>query len=215
MSFARSGRNFDKDATTVSLTFSLKHDAGKLSALEEVATAVSTPGGKLYKEYMSIDEITDMVAPSEASVKTVVDFLGRFGVADAAVNRNRDMIRATVPVAVAEKMLKTNMEEFEHVRQAGAALVRATTGYSLPEAVAEHVALVSPLVQFPAMAEPKLAAQSRKRLRTGDSSFDSCDTCTDTVTPQVLETRYVTAPLLRDVTAPLLRDATAPLLLLT
>jgi len=192
MSFARTGRALDKDATTVSLTFSLKHDADKLAALEEVATAVSTPGDKLYKEYMSIDEITDMVAPSKAAVKTVVDFLGRFGVADVAVNRNRDMVRATVPVAVAEKMLRTNMEEFDHVRVGGKTVVRATTGYSLPEAVAEHVALVSPLVQFPAIAEPKHAAHGRKKmLRTGDDSpFDSCGMCTDTVTPQVLEARY-------------------------
>ena len=198
-SFVRSARLLSKSEETVSLTFSLKHCPMKKAAFEGVFEAVSTPGNPMYKQYLNVDQVTEMLAPEQESVDAVVYLLAQYGITEHSINRNRDMITAEIPVHAAEKMFETELAEFEHATMSEHTMVRATKGYSLPAVVAEHVAFVEPLLRFPYLKETKVEpGMPRKQLRgaasasfaVSASEFDSCAGCTGATTPQVLQARY-------------------------
>ena len=195
-SFSPTGRALE-GGETLQLTFSLKHCPEKKAAFDLLFEAVSTPGNSMYKQYIGIDRITEMLAPSDGAVESVVDFLAQYGITEHSVNRNRDFITAEIPMHAAAKMFQVELAEFKHVRVSEHTMVRSTNGYSLPAAVAEHVAFVEPLLRFPRIREPTVEARKQLHDVAGeDGPFASCGPrCNEATTPEVLQQRYSYAPL--------------------
>ena len=85
-------------------------------------------------------------------------FLKDSGAPAIAMTPNSDMIKVTVPVATAERLLRTDY--YSWTSPSSEQTVARTTGYSLPHEVAKHVAAVAPTVQFPSHLSLKVGASS-------------------------------------------------------
>jgi hypothetical protein len=63
---------------------------------------------------LSIEQIAELVAPSEDKIKEVKGWLDSFNVRYEVV-KTKDYITAQVPVKVAEEMLQVQFHEFTHI----------------------------------------------------------------------------------------------------
>jgi tripeptidyl-peptidase I len=103
-----------------------------------------------YGQYLSLEEIHDLTAPSQKAVDTLVHWLSSNQVSNLQFNDGNAFIRATVPVHVAERLLHIKYATYTHTAT-GLVAVRAVQPYSLPSEVADVVALVGGVSRFPRM----------------------------------------------------------------
>ena len=175
------------------MTFVLKHDEEKLALFEDVFNAVTDPRSGSYGKYLTIDEITEMLAPAPEAVAVVVGLLREHNISHFSINRNQDMVKAFMPIRTAEKLFHTHFHYYTHQIRRAARVVRVNRPYYLPVSVARHVSFVGELVRFPALRilEPTHSFGEAADV-TGQDAFDSCGTatCTSTTTPEVLSERY-------------------------
>jgi len=172
---------------TVTPTFMLKHNAEDRKEFEKTFYAVSTPGNPRYGQHLTKEEVAAQLPPMVGSQEAVLDLLAVHGIRDVDVYD--DMIKATMPVDVAEKMFDTEIFEYEHKN--GIRVLRVGSPYSLPKEVGEKVYSVADLVQLPAL-------DGVKRVESDDSGSKFLDTfpngcgsgCSNKVTPDVLAALY-------------------------
>ena len=135
-SWAKSARlPADKD---VSFTVQLKVDEAALKELERVFWEVSDPKHVNYGKHKTVDEITKILAVPADRVDKVDAFFKVSG-ARTEIHRNRDSIKVTMPASKAEKALDTELHTFTHKERSKVSVVRAASGYSLPEEIAGYV----------------------------------------------------------------------------
>ncbi|KAG6891683.1 hypothetical protein C0992_010086 [Termitomyces sp. T32_za158] len=108
---------------------------------------VSDPYHPRYGSYLSKEEVDALVAPHQASIDAVNDWLGSHGIQDSDVNRSPagDWVTIMLPVHLVEKMLDTKYHVWKHDN--GNTIVR-TTSYSLPEHLHEHIDVIQPTTIF-------------------------------------------------------------------
>jgi len=117
-----------------------------LDVLENKFWAVSTPGSTDYRNFMTIGEINDIVAPPLSAVIPVYKWLKEADVTD--IKNNGDSLFVKTTVAVAEKLFDTALHYFHHT-QTGQTIIRQFGTYSIPTILDHLVHLVSGLSEFP------------------------------------------------------------------
>jgi len=153
------------------LTFAVKQRG--LRELEDALMRVSTPSSPDYGKHLTNQEVHDMTAPDPKHLQAVEDFLKSFGVDFQHASPNSDFIVASVPVEVAETMLSTEYVRLTH-QTSGDEVLRAPSGYSLPDNVASAVDFVSPTVHVPGVQRlPPSVSQHNVR---SDGLFNSPET---------------------------------------
>eukprot|EP01116_Phalansterium_solitarium_P022285 TRINITY_DN7300_c0_g2_i1.p1 TRINITY_DN7300_c0_g2~~TRINITY_DN7300_c0_g2_i1.p1 ORF type:complete len:556 (-),score=200.62 TRINITY_DN7300_c0_g2_i1:135-1802(-) len=149
----------------ITLTFALKQRNTNL--LEETFWAVSDPRNPRYGQFLTVSELTDMLAPPKAAVDDLVAWLRRHDVRDISLTLNRDFVVVKVSVATAEILLETKFFEVRHV-DTGRRFIRAFTPYSLPAAIAPTIDFVGGVVRLPRAD----AIKRRMRVSARDSLVD-------------------------------------------
>lgn len=114
-----------------------------LDQLESKLASVSTPDSPSYGKYLSADEVSTLFGASETSSKAVTSWLESSGVSTYKVTGNSVWFKSTV--AQANSLLGTTFHNY--VDSTGTTKLR-TTKYSIPEALVEHVATISPTTYF-------------------------------------------------------------------
>ena len=130
-----------------------------LGQLEDTLLRVSSPKSPDYGKHLSNDQVHKLTAPLPADVQAVASLLAEHGAKAVAATPNSDMIRATVTVDVAEKLLAANYVELHHAGS-NVTIHRAVGGYSLPSAVAGAVDFVTPTVHVPGVRTATVAGAS-------------------------------------------------------
>ncbi|SMR42873.1 unnamed protein product [Zymoseptoria tritici ST99CH_1E4] len=120
---------------------------GNFQALEEDLLEVSHPDHERYGKHLSSDEIHSHVAPSEAALDAVHQWLGGHDIfADQLeYSAPKDWVMVSLPISKVEKLLDTEYHQYEHID--GTQVVR-TTQYSLPRSLQGHVDIVAPTNYF-------------------------------------------------------------------
>jgi len=95
---------------------------------------------------MTFEEVNDFVAPRPDVVESVKEWIRRYTKSTIESTPNSDILRVTVPVATAQRMLDTEYQEF--LSDAGHIATR-TLEYSLPDEIAPLIDFVAPTVRFP------------------------------------------------------------------
>jgi tripeptidyl-peptidase-1 len=196
---------------TVDVTFVMHTCPKKRAELEEKFWAVSNPQSPEYKKYLSLTEVADLLhpLPTEEGKQLAADAVTRYlySVEGLVHNRKttmtktRDLVKATLNAAAAEKFFGTHLYHFQPSGAAAAMhpgldVIRAGGEYTLPDDIADKVSIVEKLIRLPSLEAPKIGAPSEvvQKLRGagGDDPFNSCDTklCTGATTPAVLQARY-------------------------
>lgn len=191
---------------TIDLTIVMKRSATALATLEERFWAVSTPSHADYGNHLSQNEIKQIVAPSPVHQKMVVDYFSGKDTIAIEVGNAGDLIHVQISSKRASEILATNIVEFEHSQLDLPSIHRATTPYSLPKEIGQHVKMISGLRHFPTpkrnLQDDDQEAAEKAEQATAFSAADStwptdCGKCSKAglfgalrVTPEVLTQRY-------------------------
>eukprot|EP00698_Gefionella_okellyi_P026033 TRINITY_DN979_c0_g1_i2.p1 TRINITY_DN979_c0_g1~~TRINITY_DN979_c0_g1_i2.p1 ORF type:complete len:573 (-),score=84.76 TRINITY_DN979_c0_g1_i2:335-2053(-) len=128
------------------VVFAVKQPEAGVKRLSEVFNDVTNPSSDNYGKYLSIDELTSLLAPSQASLEEVTRMLDHHQVS-YKIHRNRDLISANITKAQALCIFDVELSVFKHT--SGQEIVRSDRLYSLPHTVAAVVDFVEGLTRFP------------------------------------------------------------------
>ncbi|KAL7953341.1 peptidase S8/S53 domain-containing protein [Trichoderma compactum] len=114
-----------------------------IDQLESRLAAVSTPNSKTYGNYLDLDEVNEIFAPSAASTAAVESWLKSHGV--TKYTQQGSSIWFQTDVSTANSLLSTNFHTYKDTT--GVEKVR-TLQYSIPESLVDHIDLISPTTYF-------------------------------------------------------------------
>lgn len=126
--------------------FALKQrNTDKLSRIFE---AVTNPENKVYGQYLTIDQITAIIEPSEETIESVVAWLSSFGVTKYTLASNRDHLFADIPLSVLSVMFDVKFATYMH-RRTGRVHTTTIEAHSVPGSIAPHLDFVVGFSGFP------------------------------------------------------------------
>jgi tripeptidyl-peptidase-1 len=187
---------------TIEVTFVVKTCPMRRAELEEKFWAVSDPKGPDYKKYLKLDEVADLLHPIKEGETLHADFIVNYLneqeglVQSTSVTKTRDLVTATLNAKAAEEFFGTQLFHYTPKLESyqGLDLIRANSGYSLPDELAEKVAIVDKLIRLPHLQDRKRDTSTSSLRRVSDDSdpFNSCNTasCSEATTPAVLKAQY-------------------------
>ena len=111
--FTSHGRPTGAVAGSMRLTIQVWMRPGHLAAAQEYATAVSTPGSKLFHHYLSPAAYTAQFGASRAATGAVESWLRHQGFTSAHADAERNYVRATAPVAAIDAAFRTQLENYQ------------------------------------------------------------------------------------------------------
>eukprot|EP01038_Epipyxis_sp_PR26KG_P014206 gene14206-19060_t len=176
----------------IKAVFVLKHDSDAMKKFEFNLLDTSNPKSSNYGKWLTIDQISSMISPSEKNVQLVVDYIKSHGVPDdrIRVSKLRDMVHVEMAVSVANRVLNTEFALFRSNIRRKVVLGRITKPYYLPAEIANVVSLVDDILRFPSIRTPLLSFGSEDTAGSTDP-FSSCGaTCSGYTTPDVLQQAY-------------------------
>jgi subtilase family serine protease len=114
----------------------------RLAAAQRYATAVSTPGNRLYRHYLSPDAYTARFGASKAAAASTEKWLRGQGFTSVHANSQRDYVRATGTAATIDAALHTTLKLYASsaTTNAGPYKLRAnSTAITIPRSLAGSV----------------------------------------------------------------------------
>jgi subtilase family serine protease len=139
----------------IKAVFVLKHDPAAMKKYEKDLLDRATPKSKNYGKWFTKEEIKQ-IAPAEASIKAVIDFISSFSGVEYKLSTLGDMIFIDAPVELAESMFDTKFATFRSIVSPLVTVQRVTKPYSLPESIAAHVSIVDDLIRLPLLCAGRI-----------------------------------------------------------
>lgn len=173
---------------SVGLSVIVRIDDDGRAALEQKFLEVSDPKSANYGQYLSRDEVTEMLAVPRDRIERIQEYLSGHGCTDIKVAPQQDVVSVECPVSAIETALDTELHFFTHPEHSDVQIVRASQHYHLPDHMTRDVTMVGELLQFPLMKRLDLVGSG-----SGKGQWpDTCDSsrCSGLVTPAVLSARY-------------------------
>ncbi|KAF1502248.1 Tripeptidyl-peptidase 1, partial [Eudyptes filholi] len=169
----------------VQLTFALRQQG--MARLARFVDAVSDPHSPRYGQYLSLEQVRDLVQPSPATLMAVLKWLQGHGVENCRSVTTLDFLECRMPVSTAERLLPG--AEFHRYMKGQHSVVRSPLPYAVPEELAEHVDFVGGLHRFPAERKVISRAWAKKEMESrqhygGRAAFHLG------VTPSIIRKRY-------------------------
>jgi hypothetical protein len=115
--------------------------------------AVSDPDNEQSGNFLTIEQIADMIAPPSTDIEQVQRLLMEAGAIKAVVTRSRDFIQVVMPVEAIERLFAVRMFEWKH-QITLRVLVRADSHYTMPSSLVGLVDVIGMLSDFPGMLDP-------------------------------------------------------------
>lgn len=162
------------DNDLVPLIFAIKHE--NVAELEGLFWAVSIPKSSQYGMHLSLEEITNIVAPSQGRIQQIMMWLESHDVSSCDGDGRSGFLLCRFPAAAANRLLEVEFHRFYHKESRTSAL-RAVTRYTVPTAIAEHLDFVGNVHRFPPTNRIPLPTQVVGNVTVG-------------VTPGVLRDHY-------------------------
>jgi len=129
--------------------------------LERMAMDRTDPGSPNFRKWLSREGVVELVR-NEVGLQALRTFLtGHEDLLSLRETRGGEVVRATAPVALWERLLRAEFSIRRH-RGTGRQLVRAPS-YALPQTLSAHVAGILKVVE---LGEPLLHAQRSNEVRT-------------------------------------------------
>lgn len=144
----------------------------RFDELERHLLEISDPSHTRYTDYLSAEEVNDLVKPSDETFSSVLEWLASSGVGYESLSFSpaQDFIHVSLPVEMVETLLDTEYSIFE---QDDHVIVRSSE-WSLPRHLHNHIDTIQPTTNFmrPArQANTVIDADSTKSVQTFEASF--------------------------------------------
>ncbi|KAF8269942.1 peptidase S8/S53 domain-containing protein [Lactarius quietus] len=155
--------------TTLDLYIALKPHRG--NALIDSLYEVSDPGHQKYGVHLSKEEVSELVAPHQNTLKLVHSWLEHHGVPSSSISRTHGdgwLTITSVPVSQADELLCASYQLYKHTGKNEAETILRTVGYSLPEALHGHVETVAPTTYF---ASPQTLTQAPRKRYSAEAAL--------------------------------------------
>jgi len=147
--------------------------------LDQLFWAVSDPKSSQYGQYLSLERLTKLVSPSEATLKQVNSWLEKKQLTSAcSLSKSKDFLRCSLSRGTIQKVFQTEYSEFFHA-PSKARVVRALR-FVVPEDLIGAIDLVSGIVGFPI----KHSIKKVNKPKNGEVGT------VINITPKVLRQRY-------------------------
>ncbi|KAF8274601.1 peptidase S8/S53 domain-containing protein [Lactarius quietus] len=153
--------------TTIDLYVALKPYSE--NALIDALYEVSTPGHQKYRAHLSKEQVAELVAPHPDTLDFVKTWLEHYEVpSSVSLTHGGSALTLTgVSVTKANDLLGASYQLYRHI-ETNETIVR-TVGYALPEALHEHVLMVSPTTNF---ASQRMQSHTPRELANLTSAFE-------------------------------------------
>ncbi|XP_030639575.1 tripeptidyl-peptidase 1 [Chanos chanos] len=161
----------------VELTFALKQQ--NVERLRELLQQVSDPDSDQYGKYLTLEEVTSLVRPSDLTQKAILLWLNSHGVTNCHTVLTQDFLQCLMPVQVAEMLLPGS--EFHRYTRGDRSLIRSASPYAVHNDVSQHLDFVGGVHRFPPKSEVGKSWSGRRQTSPGFHLG---------VTPAVLRSRY-------------------------
>ena len=162
------------DGASVRLTFAIKHS--NTDELVKTFWDVSSPDNVRYGQFLSHEQVMELVAPEEAAIVGVKQWLVGVGVhvdTDCSWTRGREFATCDLTVQQASDLLQVQWHAFKHERFA-ATVLRATSSYTVPQSVAGFLDFVGGVHRFPHVGRNK--TRGARTLKQPNSLFQTPST---------------------------------------
>ena len=117
-----------------------------LDEFNQKMIGLATPGSPTYGQFMTRDQVKNLVRPAPEVSDTIRSWLIDEGIPESEIKDTGDWIKFTVPVKQAEKIMRTKFYDFRHA-DSGTVKTR-TMQYSVPDAIASFVETIQPTTFF-------------------------------------------------------------------
>mmetsp|Transcript_7266 Transcript_7266/g.7976 ORF Transcript_7266/g.7976 Transcript_7266/m.7976 type:complete len:554 (+) Transcript_7266:29-1690(+) len=129
---------------------------------EKLFWEVSNPQSPKYAQYLTIDEITAIIAPKQSTLTAVDAFLSENGIDSYHLTKNKDYITFETTLEHAEELFQVVFHEYRHI-DSGKVYSSSLGPYTLPSNIAPVVDFVGGIVGFPLL--------KKKAIRSPDATF--------------------------------------------
>lgn len=118
-----------------------------LDRVEQILMEVSHPDSERYGQHYSADEVTELFAPSDATVDIVKSWLADSGIAAHRIKQSvsKGWLSLEASILEAEALLKTEYWNYQH--ESGSSHL-ACNEYFVPAHVSEHIDFITPTLHF-------------------------------------------------------------------
>lgn len=177
---------------------SLKTDPIKRAELEAFFWSVSDPTNALYGQYKTHEEVKAWLAADERVLSRVTAWLGNANATSLTLAENHDTVHAILPVAALEALLDTTFHTFTSLKYGVKNVPRIVAPYSLPEEVADYVALVDGVRTLPGLRVAGATDSSGvapSAVAAWPNYCPGSKVCTGKITPNITAQIYGTLPL--------------------
>ncbi|EFA79323.1 peptidase C53 family protein [Heterostelium album PN500] len=120
-----------------------------VDSLKDIVRAVTDPKSQQYGQYLTIDEITEVIRPTDEAIKTIDAWLRENNAKSIQYNRNLDSVHVVMPRKNVEKMLSVQMQKFQYAGDSSRVVIRSATDAVLDHSVAQHIDLITGISHFP------------------------------------------------------------------
>jgi len=134
------------------LFFALKQQ--NRDVLEALFWKVSNPRHEEYGHYLSIEDLTEIITPTEETKKAVENWLLSEGIPRESLKwtRNEDLIEVELPLTLIERIFQVEFSIHRHI-PTGKIYPATFDAYSIPTHLARHLEFVSGIVGVPRLEQ--------------------------------------------------------------
>jgi len=137
------------------------------AALENKFWTVSDPTHADYQNFLTLEQMSEFVRPSQANVDALLNWFRSHGVTTWTSVPNGDAYTIRASVQTIEQMLGVRMEKFQSVKDQSYELLRSRAVYTLPRALRGVVSVVAGISNFPTARSFSRAASRRINFQSG------------------------------------------------
>ncbi|KAH9020209.1 subtilisin-like protein [Lactarius pseudohatsudake] len=135
--------------TTIDLYIALKPHSE--NALIEALYQVSDPAHERYGAHLSREQVAELVAPRQDTLKLVHSWLEHHGVPSSSISTSHGggwLTITSVPVSQADELLSASYQLYRHTGANATEVILRTVSYALPAVLHGHVQTVAPTTYF-------------------------------------------------------------------
>ncbi|GAM25824.1 hypothetical protein SAMD00019534_089990, partial [Acytostelium subglobosum LB1] len=154
----------------------------RLDKLEAYFWACSDPTSEMYGQFMTSQEVQDLVRPESESFDLITQMLVDHGVKSEEIKHEADYIHVDTSTSVASNLFQTSFALYRNYKN-GKSRVRSVGAVSLPAWTTEHIDFVTGLTEF--------VEKRSKQDNYAATHFDHVEFGDDIlITPSVLKSYY-------------------------
>ncbi len=150
-----------KPANSVKETFTIALTMQNMEQLESKLLSVSTPGANLYGQYMDVDEVNTVFAPSDVAFSSVLAWLHSYNISDYTVDGA--FIDFSADIHTADALLNASYQYYA----SNSVTKLRTLSYSIPDDLEQHVVLVYPGTYFGLVDVTNVGIRAAETARKG------------------------------------------------